>query len=87
MQASPKPKDARKFLFLPTQTDKRAANPLRTLRGDSRFDPEGKRKMPPRLRTKAGLITVAAVDGDRVSVTGEGAPLARFTVDGCTEQE
>jgi len=82
----PNPNDGRKSLHLHAQQrDSRAARPLRRLRGQSGFVPNGKRKAP-RFDTKT-LRTRAAPEGaDSVNIAVDVAPLARFTVEGCNEQ-
>lgn len=85
---TPNPNDGRKSLRLHAQQrDKRAARPLRRLRGRSEFVLNGK-KIAPRFDTKA-LCTRAAPesDGARVSAAVEVAPFERFTLGGCSEQE
>ena len=82
MQARPKANDARKFFFLTAQqTQRKTAKPLRMLRGQV-FDLKGKKRTPLRLRTTEGFVAAAPVGGDNVSITGEAAPLTRFTADG-----
>jgi hypothetical protein len=87
IHARPNPKDARKFLFFHAQKrDNKEARPLRRARGQSRFDPNGKKKVPPCFALTA-LPATAAPEGDKVSVAVEVTPLARFNVEGCNEQE
>ena len=83
----PNPNDGRKFLRLYAQRrDKRVAKPLRRLTGHSGFGPNGKRKAP-RFEAKAVCTRAAPEGGDSVNVAVDVAPLARFTMDGCNEQE
>ena len=90
IQMSPNPAERRNsLLFHVGESANTAARPLRRLIGHSGFVPNGKKKTPTRLRVIAFGIGAAAPesDGDRVRVAVEVAPLARFTVAGCSEQE
>jgi len=89
IQMRPNPRDARKFLrFTAQQRASRAAEPLRRLKGHRGLGPDGIRRAPLRFKLIAFLVTAAAEgEGDNVSVAVEVAPLARFTVEGCKEQE
>jgi len=50
------------------------------------FVPNGKKRAP-RFDTKALCTRAAPEVGDSVNVAVDVTPLARFTVDGCNEQE
>ena len=81
------PNDGRKSLRLHAhQRDKRAARPLRRVSGQSEFVPIGKKRAP-RFDTNALCTRAAPEGGDSVNVAVDVAPLARFTVEGCKEQE
>jgi len=86
-KTNPNPNDGRKSLRLyAPRRDKRAATPLRRLRGHNGFPLKGKTKAP-RLDTKE-LCTRAAPEGvDSVNTAVDVVPLVRFTVAGCNEHE
>jgi len=86
-KSKPNPNDTRKSLCLYAQrTEKRAARPLRRLRGHSGFGPKGKGKTL-RLDARVLCTRVAPEAGESVRIAVEVAPLARFAADGCNEQE
>ena len=87
MQIKLNPRSGLKSLPLSAQRrDRIAAIPLNNVNGQRGFDPKGKNK---RLRFDAKVLCARAepAGGDSVNVAGDVAPLARFTVEGCNEQE
>ena len=86
-KTKPNPNDGRKSLRLYAQRrDKRAARPLRRLRGHRGFGASGKMKAP-RFDTKDLCTKAAPEGGDSVNVAVDVAPLARLRVAGCNEHE